>query len=288
MSEETPAAVEQPEASSESTPAESPASAAADSPDTVSDPFATVVKLPGGLWHKGQVHREAEITPMTGMTRKAIARKEARANPSKVTDTILSQCIKRIGPFSNITSKVLDSLVLGDKDFLLLEIRRVSMGDTFKSNVTCASCKNDIEVTFHIDELEVIRTGDNDVEVIDEERVFRIQDEKLKIDAVLRYPLGSDQSALVGVADRNPVEANFKLYAECMLEWAGEKGPFRSTFFERMPVMVLDEFEDLFAKAQPGPVFEQSVGCPACAANIEFTFEGSDFLFRPPKRGKTS
>jgi hypothetical protein len=281
MSEETPAAVEQPEASDDLT-------TEAASPEAPSDPFATVVELPAGIWHKGQAHRDVEITPMTGLTRKAIARKEARANPSKVTDIILGQCIKRIGPFTHINNKVLENLVLGDKDFLLLEIRRVSMGDTFKSNVTCASCKSDIEVTFHIDELEVIRANEGDYEVIDGQRVFRVQNEKLKIDAVLRYPIGSDQEALVGVSDRNPVEANFKLYAECMLQWAGEEGPFRSTFFERMPVMILDEFEDLFTKAQPGPVFEQSVGCPSCSANIEFTFEGSDFLFRPPKRGKTS
>jgi hypothetical protein len=104
----------------------------------------------------------------------------------------------------------------------------------------------------------------------------------------MRYPLGGDQEALVSSMDRNPVEANFKLYAECLLEWNGEDGPFRSNLFERLPVRVLDEFEDQFAQAQPGPVFEQSVGCPSCAATIQFTFEGSDFLFRPPKRGRTS
>jgi hypothetical protein len=288
MSEEMPAAVEQPEASNESTPAEPPAPVAAASPETPADPFGTVVELPAGLWHKGQVHRDVEIVPMTGLTRKAIARKEVRANPSKVTDIILGQCINRIGTFTHISDKVLDNLVLGDKDFLLLEIRRVSMGDTFKSNVTCAACSNDIEVTFHIDELEVIRIKEGEYEVVDEQRTFRIQDEALKIDAVLRYPVGKDQGALLGVSDRNPVEANFKLYAECLLQWAGDKGPFRASFFERMPVRVLDEFEDQFTKAQPGPVFEQSVGCPACAANIEFTFEGSDFLFRPTRRGKTS
>ena len=288
MSEETPAAVEQPEASNESNPVVQPPTAVATPSDTFSDPFGTEVTLPAGLWSKGEVHRSVEITPMTGLTRKAIARKEARANPAKITETILRQCVTRIGPYMITNSKILESLVLGDRDFLMLEIRRVSMGDTFKANVTCKSCNSDIEVTFDIDELDVIRTTDDDLEVVDGQRVFRIQDESLRIDAVMRYPMGEDQEILTSNMNRNPVEASFKLYAACMLEWNGEKGPFRSNLFERMPVRQLDEFEDQFSRAQPGPVFEQAVDCPSCAANIEFTFEGSDFLFRPPKRGKTS
>lgn len=288
MSEEMPAAVEQPEASSESNPTVPPPTTKEAPSEAPSDPFGTEVELPAGLWHKGEVHRNVEIVPMTGLTRKAIARKDSRANPSKITNIILMQCVRRIGPFGNINNKILDNLVLGDKDFLLLEIRRTSMGETFKANVTCKSCSSDIEVTFNIDELDVIRLNDAEREVINGDRVFRIQDEKLKIDAVMRYPLGSDQEALVSSMDRNPVEANFKLYAECLLEWNDTEGPYRSNHFERLPVRVLDEFEDQFAQAQPGPVFEQSVGCPSCAATIQFTFEGSDFLFRPPKRGRTS
>jgi hypothetical protein len=286
MSEETPAAVEQPEANKESNSAESPQVAAPS--NAPSDPYGAVVELPGGLWHKGEIHRSAEIVPMTGMTRKAIARKEARANPSKITDTILRQCVKRIGPFEHINNNILDNLILGDRDFLMLEIRRISMGDTFKANVTCKSCNSDIEVTFHIDELEVIRTKDSDKEELEGKRVYHIEDEELRIDAVMRYPVGKDQEILTSGMDRNPVDATFKLYAACMVRWNGDEGPFRSSLFEQMPVRVLDAFEDHFSMAQPGPVFEQSVNCPVCSAGINFTFEGSDFLFRPPKRGRTS
>ena len=106
MSEETPAAVEQPEANQESNSTET----LADPSSASSDPYGVVVELPAGLFVKGSVHRDVEITPMTGMTRKAIARKESRANPSRITDIIMLQCVNRIGPFDHITNKILEKI----------------------------------------------------------------------------------------------------------------------------------------------------------------------------------
>lgn len=273
-----------------------------DKPDSVSTPTeaGTVVTLPCGILREKKVFRDAEIVPMTGFTRKSIAREDVRNNPSKITDVILSQCLRRVGSVSTISYKFLGEMLLGDRDFLLLEIRRLSMGDTVTSNVDCEGCKNKIEVRFKLDELEIVSLKDKPVEIVDrivtKEGTLEMKDgiRLFSLDVVsptgvisakCRYPCGSDQAIIVEHMQKNPIAANYKLYAACLVEWNGEAGPFHENFFDTIPVMTLDSFESAFNSMLPGPLLRQEVPCPVCRMTIELTFQGSDFLFHLPKRG---
>jgi len=242
------------------------------------------VDLPCGYLRDGTVHKDARIVPMTGLTRKAIAKDSVRNNPIKVTDIILSHCLKTVGPHA-VTSRMLSELVIGDRDFLVLEIRRISMGDIINAGVECGECKAKVDVQFDIKELEVIRLGDpSDYPVIDGEMTYDLKGDGFT--AKCRFPKGKDQELIMGMANKNPVAASYGLYLACLLEWNGKKGPFDSEFFEAFPVRTIDAFEDEFMTFQPGPVMKMDASCPACGSSIDFTFRGSDFLFRAPKRGR--
>ncbi len=260
----------------------------------------TAITLPCGILRNKMVYRDAEIIPMTGFTRKSIAREDVRGNPVKTTDIILAHCLKRVGPVTSITPKFLAEMLIGDRDFLLLEIRNISMGDTITSKVDCEGCKNKIEVRFKLNELEDIVLKDGDYEIVDRLptkegvlemkdglRVFRmeIMSPSGLFSAKCRYPNGGDQVIIVEHMQKNPIAANYKMYAACLLEWGGESGPFNESFFDGLPVTVLDDFEEAFNAALPGPVLRQEVPCPVCKTIIELTFQGSDFLFHLPKRG---
>lgn len=247
----------------------------------------TVVNLPCGYLKEGKLHREAEIVPMTGLTRKAIGKETVRNNPIQVTDIILSHCLKRIGPFSFASARLLGDLIIGDRDFLLFEIRRISMGDTITANIECPNedCKAKVEVKFSINEIEMVKLG-NEAEypVVDGNLTFKVRG--TGFEAVCRFPRGSDQGLLLPNANKNPVAATYGLYTACLLEWNEKKGPFDSSFFDALPLSVIDEFEEGFMSIQPGPIMKQEAACPACRGAIDFTFKGSDFLFRAPKRGR--
>lgn len=247
-----------------------------------------VVQLPCGYFKDGQIHKEAEIIPMTGLTRKAIARDDVRTNSAKVTDVILLQCLKRVGTLLGINNRLVGDLLLGDRDFLLLEIRRISMGDIINSATECEDCKNKIEVKFNIDEIKVYPLNEKECETLDGQRVFRIQSSSPPVNAAFRFPRGEDQYAILPLLQKNPVEANYRLYAACLVEWNGNKGPFAASFFESLPVSTLDVIDGEFTERLPGPDLSQEVSCPVCSSGIEMTFQGSDFLFRLPKRGQRS
>jgi hypothetical protein len=246
-----------------------------------------VVQLPAGTIKDGKVYREAEIVPMTGLTRKAIAREDVRASPHKITSVMILQCLKRVGSVTSISNKVLDEMLVGDREFLMMEIRRISMGNDINVTVACEKCNNKIDVKFSIDELEIVKLKDEDYEIKEGARTFRVRSTDPRLDVLCRFPNGADQQIAAPFLSKNPVEFAFKLYSCCVLEWNGKAGPFESRFFESLPVSVLDKFEQGFGDTQPGPVLKQSVPCPVCTAGIEFTFAGSDFFFRRPKRGTT-
>lgn len=248
-----------------------------------------IVQLPCGYIAKdGKIHRDAEIIPMTGLARKSIARDDVRSNPAKVTDVLLLQCLKRIGPVTSINNRVIGDMLVADRDFLLIEIRRVSMGDTVTANTECEKCSNKIEVKFKLDEIPVTPLKDGQFEMKENLRVFRIQNESPHLNAVFRFPKGDDQHLIVPFINKNPVEGNYRIYSACLLEWDSKPGPFNGTFFDRVNVDVLDVIDELFLGRQPGPDFTQKVACPVCTADIEMSFQGSDFLFPLPKRGKQS
>jgi len=254
-------------------------SADPDGPFIEGDP----VTLPCGFFRDGKVHTDARIAAMTGLTRKAIAKDDVRNNPIRVTDVILSHCLKSVGPYTAI-NKILPDLVIGDRDHLILEIRRISMGDEVSAGVECGECKAKVDLKFNLDELEMVKLDPEDYSVVDGEMTYRLNGKNFN--ALCRFPKGKDQGLVLQMANKNPVAASYGLYVACLLEWGDKKGPFETSFFEGLSVRVIDEFEDAFMSFQPGPIMKMDAPCPACSANIDFTFRGSDFLFRAPKRGR--
>lgn len=251
----------------------------------------TVVQLPGGLIKEGKVHRDAEIIPMTGYTRKVMAREDIRSNPTKVTDAIFNQCLRRVGTYT-INNRILDELLSGDRDFLLMEIRRISMGSTVRAEVECDGCRKRLEVRFDLSEIKVRRLAEKDYEITDIDgdgagaMFFRMNLSGVK--ALCRFSRGLEQKAVISMFEKNAIAASYKLYSSCLLEWNGQVGPFPPEFFDGLPLPVIDSFAEAFTERQPGPDFKQETDCPSCGKKIQFTFRNSDFLFPLPKQRETT
>lgn len=251
------------------------------------DPNGVVKELPCGLVREAALYRHAEFVPMAGVVRRMISKKDVRDDFVRVTDIVLRQCVRRVGPLQVAEhAKMLDDMTLADRDFLLMEIRRVSSGDELKALVHCGMCKKRIQITFKLDELTVVRPREGDAEIHGGRLCFRVRSASPAINALCRYPIGSDQPILEGM-EKNPTEVQYRLYAACLVEWGGKPGPYEAEFFDALPVGVIDEFTRQFAAKKPGPILDQRVSCAnkACGADIEFSFEGSDFFFPLPTRG---
>lgn len=103
-----------------------------------SSPFG-MYTLPGGYVDSDRViHREVEVTELTGEEEDILASRQA-SSLQKINKA-LSNCIKRIGNITNparITEIVEKDLTSSDRMFLIIALRRVSLGDDYPFEVTC-------------------------------------------------------------------------------------------------------------------------------------------------------
>jgi len=109
----------------------------------IADPKSSLgcFDLPCGFLHPdGTLIRSVKVREISGIEEDMLASK--KTPPSKKMNELLSGCTLAIG---NITSpdevrKCVSQLLLGDRVFLLLSIRRVSLGDLYPFSEKCPAC----------------------------------------------------------------------------------------------------------------------------------------------------
>ena len=129
-------------------------------PPSLADPLDGPINLPAGFRRvsvseegtKIEEVRTAWVRELNGEDEEKIARTKLRNIGSAFITTILECGIQRLGDLAP-TRDDFNSLTIGDRDFLLLEIARVTYGDelTFEK-YRCRGCGEEIDVTLSLGE----------------------------------------------------------------------------------------------------------------------------------------
>lgn len=101
-----------------------------------------IVELPCGyLAENGQIYREVVVREIDGEVEDMLANK--KISPEAKSTELVIRCIERIGPYSDreTIAKIVPQLLIGDSVFLILAIRRVTVGDVFYFTEKCPSCE---------------------------------------------------------------------------------------------------------------------------------------------------
>jgi hypothetical protein len=113
-----------------------------------------LVALPGGCWLDGTCHREAAMRPLTGDD-EAWLLEAGTMLPAERSTALLARCLTRLGPSTTVTPELARSLTLGDREALLLQLRRLTFGDDLACTVTCPSltCGERLELPLRVGDL---------------------------------------------------------------------------------------------------------------------------------------
>src|SRR6266536_3258635 len=111
------------------------------------------VTLPGGYWRDGICHREAELRPLTGEDEAFLADGAESLLPAYRTTALLARCLTRVGPIT-VTPDVARSLTVGDREALLLHLRRATIGERLQCVVNCAGrgCGKPMDVALTVED----------------------------------------------------------------------------------------------------------------------------------------
>lgn len=238
-------------------------------PVAVTTPPNLSVELPGGLYDPFEgVTREAEIRELTGADEEAIA---GIADAGKALITILERATVKIGD-DPADKETLDALLAGDREMILLAIRKATFGDTVEVGPGfCPSCQ--AEQTFTID-------LNKDVEVKklkEEDRNFTVDCKVGKVSVTL--PNGYVQKSIVTSTNKNSAELDTLLLKGCVLSI--NDGP--TVTVNHIKNLSLKDRRDIITEItnrNPGPqLSEIKKPCVSCGVEVPLPLTLAD-LFR--------
>ncbi len=240
--------------------------------------------LPLGLVQGGTVVRDVCLKPMTAGVRRSIVTRQNMRNPAQGITVLLGQCVESIGSIP-VTPQVLNSMVIGDRDFMLMMLRKISIGDLMPGQMVCPKCQTPIAFDIPIDDVKInVLEEGKDFKVDGGFPIVELESADLKIKTVLRYPVGHDQVALADKLKLDPATANYELMSRLIRSWEknGEpvKTPNTLQFIDSLSIKEVEWLEEAYKEKQPGPMWDLHITCGACGDDIPVDVGNMDFLFK--------
>src|SRR5438128_2382800 len=97
------------------------------------------VVVPTGLVIDGERRRDAVVRPLQPDDEILLLDAGQTSSVAETTTLLLARCITRIGSLAPVTGEVARNLTVGDREALLLHIRRATFGEGLPCVIRCAS-----------------------------------------------------------------------------------------------------------------------------------------------------
>lgn len=212
----------------------------------IDNPGETHVTLARGINRDGTWYRDAEVRELNGYDEEAIAAVGQSGDAYRVFDTLLMRGVVSVGG-EPMSRKVAGELLIGDREALVLGIRRATFGpEIIFERLPCTACGEPTDLTVPLDAIPSVQLDDPDR--VEYEVPLRHGET-----AVVRLPTGADQAAVFGIKN-NRAKQDSEILSRCVLRLIRPDG----TEVRRPPAQQLawadrDKISRFLADTQPGP-----------------------------------
>lgn len=239
-----------------------------------------LVNLPGGLVTKDVVIKTGIVKELTGQDEEALARASQSMNPYHFLDRLLKCGVVRLGdePPSQ-TEALLNRLLIGDREQLILGIRNATYGDQIEvENWRCPLCGVEATLSMELSDIPAVKMSDTEAD-----STFKIPLRKGGF-ALVRLATGEDQLAIFEKDGLSQAQRETILLSRCVISLVDKAGNERT--MQGFPSMSLemsvpDRHAVLRALSdrQPGPKYDQiKYTCEACGEESNVTVTIGDLF----------
>lgn len=217
-------------------------------------------ELPCGYLDKeGNLYKDVVVREMTGEEEEILAAKNMPA--TKKINKILGRCVESIGPIKgkNVDDAVMD-LPQGDRIYLLIAIRRASLGDDMPFKTVCPSCENEQMLTVDLSELESKPMDDPTVRVRD---VTLPKSGKKVTMSVLT---GRGEEAISRASNRGKDMVTTAIY--CRVESIDDQ-PVKMNDLKKLPLQDRNFLREQWEESEGGIDTGVDITCSGC--DLEYT-----------------
>lgn len=240
----------------------------AHAPNPNPNPVPRLARLPHGLWREGAMPlRELYMRPVgerdhaflldtldTGMT------------PGARGTALLERCLEDAPP------GVAQALGAGDREALLLQLRRLSHGDVMNCVLRCPSptCAQRLELTLCVSNLLHPCYADAAAE-----HALCVAHGGAHYELLFRLPSAGDLDLAAGLAKEDPRRAGFALLTCCILDAVADGSPVETC---ALPDAVCDAIAAAIGELDPQACIEFAMTCPACGHAFEAALDAASLL----------
>ncbi|MGW2826965.1 T4 family baseplate hub assembly chaperone [Streptomyces sp. NPDC001443] len=229
--------------------------------------------LPGGYWDTaGRLHREFELATLTGREEELLA--DARSpRPAALVTEVLSRCLARLGDISPVPPEVVRQLLVADRQYLLLRLRRATFGDRVGANLICPwpDCGRRVSIQFSVDSVPVEEARDR--------APTHTTTTSDGTEIVFRLPTGADQEELSDHLAVNEAGTLTALLARCVLRIGPQDGPPDHETVAALPAAVRAEIEQAMRERAPSVEQTLEAECAECGRSFLAPFDVHRFFF---------
>ncbi len=243
------------------------------------------VTLPVGIASTGNGRslRQATLRKMTGQEEALLADPTLRSNGGKLITALLTNCVKDLGG-QLVNETLIRQLTSADRNFLLLELRRLTFGDEMEANYRCLKCQGVTPVVENLSDLEVRSTENGAIPNIPVrlQDGYQDPDGNWQYDFLFELPTGEDEEAAASRRDPNPTRQRDALLARC-LQQVGELEDRRiralgSRILSDLSMGDRRLIQQAMDAQTPGPDLTRSIICRHCGEEYRTALDMSRFF----------
>lgn len=229
------------------------------------------VQLPGGVPFDGGWRRDAVLRQLTGRDEAFLLEQGRNLTLAALTTAMLARCVCRLGSISHVTPEAVRALSVGDREALLLHLRRLTLGEAMSCVLGCPACAEKLDLDLLVSELllppypDSAEFGETSIS-LDDAR-YRVR---------FRLPNGGDQEQAALIA-RTPGDAALLILQRCVHEILDEATGKR---VETVPPLLADRLGEVMAASDPQAEILLNLICPACGEAFQSPFDVADYLYR--------
>jgi len=259
------------------------------------------VLLPGGFVEEdGTINREAVITEMTGKTQTILGRRDLQKKPLEMINKVVADCLESFAGRDNIGASMREDMLAGDRDYLLIEIRKASLGNMVTQEFQCGNenCgvtlyeEVDLEKLTVWDLPEVSDKTNISVETIDTPkgskltRLWTTRTESGDMIAVGRHVSCKDMTESMN--NKNPIltvqNLSTRILHSITINGEEHRGPFDANWLADQPFRVVTFLQACVGEQACGPQLLIKTECPECDHKQEVQLDISGFFISSTER----
>lgn len=232
----------------------------------------------------GVTHKEFTLREMTGKDEEAIHKSDIKSNGSKIVSVLLSRCVTRIGTLTPKSlgkqkwEELIKSLFTGDQDYMLIQLRKMSIGEEIEVNHVCPNkdCKAKLKTVLSVDELEVIPFSGDRVIEFELPRGYKDRKGVLHKTGTMRLPTGLDREVLTPLAKSNLAKAETVMLTRlCKFD---DGAYVDDDVMSSLSIRDREYLQKLLREHYFGVKLETEVVCDSCGESFVGSFNASNFI----------